>query len=207
MARAPFRKGTKLISWDVKDFYPNCNTEKCIEAVKKVLETNTNEYSLDSSLIECIQEALAITISSNNGTFNGKFFILVNGATTGGPESASTTDIFGAVHIDTIAREGDGSLIPQDWKRYRDDTFDINTNCTGEMIENFTKYLNKTVLPRTSKFEPEYSEKHLDFLDVRVHLKEGYLIPGIHSKPTDHISTLTPYHHIHLRLQRIIHIQ
>ena len=43
--RAPFREGTKLISWDVKDFYPNCNTEKCIEAVKKVLETNANMYS------------------------------------------------------------------------------------------------------------------------------------------------------------------
>ena len=92
-------------------------------------------YSLDGSQIECIQEALAITMSSNNGTFNGKFFTQINGATIEGPESAST-DIFGAVHIDTVAREGDGSLIPQDWKPYRDDTFDINTNCTGEMIGN-----------------------------------------------------------------------
>ena len=125
LTRAPFREGTKLISWLVKDFHPNCNTEKCIEAVKKVLETNVNEYSLDSSLTECIKEALAIIMSSNNGTFNGKFFTQVNGATIGGPESASTTDIFGAIHIDTVSREGDGSLIPQDWKRYRDDTFDI----------------------------------------------------------------------------------
>ena len=190
--RAHFREGTKLISWDVKDFYPNCNTEKCIEAVKKVLETNANMYSLDGSLIEYIQEALAITMSSNNGTFNGKFFTQINGATIGGPESASTTDIFGAIHIDTIAREGDGSLIPQDWKRYRDDTFDINTNCTREMIENFTRYLNKTVLPGKVKFEPEYSEKYLDFLDVRVHLRGGYLIPEIHSKPTDSHEYLNP---------------
>ena len=65
----------------------------------------------------------------------------------GGLESASTTDIFGAIHNDTVARERDGSLVPQDWKRHRGDTFDIKTNCTGEMIENFTKYLNKTVLP------------------------------------------------------------
>ena len=185
LTRAPFREGTKLISWDVKDFYPNCSTEKCIEAVKKVLKTNAKEYSLDSSLIECIQEVLAITMSSNSGTFNGKFFTQVNGATIEGPESASTTDIFGAIHTGTVAREGDGSLLLQDWKRYRDETFDINTNCTGEIIENFTKYLNKTVLPGKIKFEPEYSEKHLDFLDVRVHLRGGYLIAGIHSKPTD----------------------
>ena len=104
--RAPFREETKLISWDVKDFYPNCNTEKCIEAVKKVLETNANMYSLDGSLIECIQESLAITMSSNNDTFNGKFFTQINGATIRRQESASTTDIFGAIHIDTVVREG-----------------------------------------------------------------------------------------------------
>ena len=97
-----------------------------------------NEYSLDSSLIECIKEALAITMLSNNGTFNSTFFTQVNGATIAGPESASTTDIFGAIHIVTVAREGDGSLIPQDWKRHRDDTYDTNINCTGEIIENFT---------------------------------------------------------------------
>ena len=114
------------------------------------------------------------------------------GATIGGPESASTTDIFGAIHIDTVAREGDESLIPQDWKRYRDDTFDIDTNCTREMIGNFTRYLNKTVLPGKIKSEPEYSQKHLDFLDVRVHLREGYLIPEIHSKPTDLHEYLNP---------------
>ena len=78
------------------------------------------------------------------------------------------------------------------WKRYRDDTFDINTNCTGEMIENFTRYLNKAVFPGKIKFEPEYSEKHLDFLDVRVHLRGGYLIPEIHSKPTDSHEYLNP---------------
>ena len=131
-------------------------------------------------------------MSSNSGTYNGKFFTQVNGAIIGGPESASTTDIFETIHIDTLAREGDGSLIPQDWKRYMDDTFDINTNCTGETIENFTKYLNKTVLPRKSKFEPEYSEKYLHFLDVRVHLRGGYLIPEIHSKPTDSHEYLNP---------------
>ena len=60
------------------------------------------------------------------------------------------------------------------------------------MIENFTKYLNKTVLPGKIKFEPEYNEKYLDFLDVRVHLRGGYLIPEIHSKPTDLHEYLNP---------------
>ena len=138
-------------------------------------------------------------MSSNSGTFNGKFFTHINGATIGGPESARTTDIFGAIHIETVVREGDGSLILQDWKWYRDDTFDIDTNCTGEMIENFTKYLNNIVLPGKIKFEPGYNEKRLDFLVVRIHLRGGYLIPEIHSKLTDsqiRMTTSTLYHHI-----------
>ena len=52
---------------------------------------------LTNARINCIQEALTITMSSNNGTFNGKFFTQVNGATIGGPESASTSHIFGAI--------------------------------------------------------------------------------------------------------------
>ena len=51
-------------------------------------------------------ECCRMCMSSNNGTFNGKFFTQVNGATIGGPESASTMDIFGAIHIDTVARRG-----------------------------------------------------------------------------------------------------
>ena len=51
-------------------------------------------------------EALEITMSSNNGKFANNFFIQINGATIGGPESASVTNIFGAVYIDTIAKSG-----------------------------------------------------------------------------------------------------
>ena len=59
-------------------------------------------------------------------------------------------------------------------------------------MKTFTKYLNKTVLLGKIKFEPEYSEEYLDLLDVRVHLRGGYLIPEIHSKPTDSHEYLNP---------------
>ena len=32
--RAPFKDGTKLISLDVENYYPNCQTDLCIQAVK-----------------------------------------------------------------------------------------------------------------------------------------------------------------------------
>ena len=37
----------------------------------------------------------------------------------GGPESASVTDIFGAVYVDPVAKRG-GPFAPTEWKRYRD---------------------------------------------------------------------------------------
>ena len=56
--------------------------------------------------VECILEALKITMTSNNGEFLKRHFTQINGATIGGPASASIMDIFGAVFIDPVAKEG-----------------------------------------------------------------------------------------------------
>ena len=52
-------------------------------------------------------------MSSNNTKFGGRFFTQSNGATIGGPESASVTNIFGAIFIDPVAKAG-GPFIPSD---------------------------------------------------------------------------------------------
>ena len=44
--------------------------------------------------------------ASNNGECLKRHFTQINGATIGGPASASVTDIFGAVFIDPVAKEG-----------------------------------------------------------------------------------------------------
>ena len=117
----------------------------------------------------------------NSGIFLGKHFTQIQGATIGGPESASVTDIFGAEYIEKKAMEG-GPMEPKDWKRYKDDTLDIKENCTEEQLEIFTGYLNQNVLKDKIVFEMVNSRA---FLDVNIMLKEGYLIPEIYSKPTD----------------------
>ena len=107
--RAPLSDTTKLISWDIVNFYPNCNTKMCIEAIKRVLQTYPD---IDPKVpTESIIEALEITMSSNNTKFEGRFFTQSNGATIGGPESASVTDIFGAIFIDPVAKAGDPSFL------------------------------------------------------------------------------------------------
>ena len=56
--------------------------------------------------VECILEALKIAMTSNNGEFLKRPFTQINGATIGGPALASVRDIFGAIFIDPVAKEG-----------------------------------------------------------------------------------------------------
>ena len=133
--------------------------------------------------VECILEALKITMTSNNGEFLKRHFTQINRATIGGQASASITDIFGAV-LDPVARKG-GPLIPGDWKWYRDYTWDIEENVNEKDLLQFTEYMNAKVLKEKIKFTLEHSETELVFLDTKVHLKHGFLIPEIYSKPTD----------------------
>ena len=80
--KAPLSDTTKLISWDIVNLYPNCNTKMCIEAIKRVLQAYPH---IDLKVpTESIIEALEITMSSDNTKFGGRFFTQSNGATMGG---------------------------------------------------------------------------------------------------------------------------
>ena len=134
------------------NYYPNCSTELFLRAVKKILDDKAT--GLREINKECILEALSITMSSYNGQFQEKLFTQIEGATIGGPESASVTDIFRAVYIDEVARQGNWSLKPSDWCRYRDDTWDIEEVRDDHMVKNFANYLNETILKDKIMFEP-----------------------------------------------------
>ena len=41
---APFLPTTLLISWDIENFYPSCDTEKVIEAARKRLEERVSKF-------------------------------------------------------------------------------------------------------------------------------------------------------------------
>ena len=177
--RAPFGPKTRLISWDIKNYYPSCDTEMCIKAVEKVVAQYPGHVV--EVPLGCILEALRITMSTNTGT-------QINRATIGGPEPASVTDIFGAVYIDPKAIQAG----VKNWKRYRDDTLDIEENWDSQKVKEFTKYLNESVLKDKIKFEEESSGHELVFMDTKVHLTDGYLVPEIYSRPTDAHEYLSP---------------
>ena len=130
-------------------------------------------------------------MSRNKATFLGNHFTQITGATIGGPELASVTDIFGVEFIDQIAMRG-GPIEPDNWKRYRDDTLDIKANCTLKQLEEFTDYLNENVLPGKIVFAMESSREKLSFVDVNIDIRECYLITEIYSTATDTHEYLNP---------------
>ena len=65
-----------MVSWDIKNFYPNCQMDLCIESMGKVLDRRP-PGTLPSK--ECILEALKITMSCNNATLLENHFTQING--------------------------------------------------------------------------------------------------------------------------------
>ena len=75
----------------------------------------------------------------------GRHFTQIDRATTGGPKSASVTDIYEAVFIDSKI---DGNIINKDEyrKRYRDDSFSISFRTCKEREIEQTKWMNENIV-------------------------------------------------------------
>ena len=84
-------------------------------------------------------------MSSNSTEFDSRFFTQIDGATTciGSPDSGSVTDIFGAMYIDNIIEES-FPIKPDNYVRYRDDTFDVCINSNEAEQEEVTTWMDVT---------------------------------------------------------------
>ena len=68
---APLPRTTLLITCDIENFYPSCNTQKVIEAVKIRLEERKSKFPPT----ECIVEAISLVMSSNNCQFQDEHYM------------------------------------------------------------------------------------------------------------------------------------
>ena len=146
---------------------------------------------MEEKMKECILEAIRITMTRNNCSFLGKYYTQVDGATIGGPCSGSVTDIYGAEYIDRrIYQECPYSI--EEYRRYRDDTIEINTESSLEEQANITKWLNENIKKGKIKFTDTSSNTEIEFLDVKITLENGYLHTQQYSKKTDIHQYLNP---------------
>ena len=131
-------------------------------------------------------------MSSNSTQFDGRLFTQIDGATIGSPDSGSITDIYGAVHIDQILIQ-QFPVVPQNYKRYRDDTIDVCRNSSREEQECITDWMNENIKKNKIKFSIECIGE-VKFLDTKVNVvniskeceeKQFLLVPSMYSKDTD----------------------
>ena len=91
----------------------------------------------------------------------------------------------------------EGAIKPRLWWRYRDNVFDIWTQGLEKLLE-FTSNIN--FLYPTIKFELVYSESSLNVMDLTVHLREGYIVTDIYSKPADGHFSYTCRFRVHTQI-------
>ena len=193
-----------MISRDIENFYPSCETNKCIEAIELLL----NQRTIKCPSTECILEAVSITMSSNSAHFSNRYFTQIDGAMIGSPDSASVTDIYGPIHIDKKLME-ESPIKPQNYKRYRDDTLDICVNSSEEEQKELTNWMNDNICKDRIKFKIEEMGPDVKFLDTRLRMikderyvdEDKYIIaPSMYSKDTDTHQCLSPKscHPVHI---------
>ena len=196
--QGPFKKDeVTMISRDTENFYPSCNKDKCIQAIKILLDTRT--YQIPSK--ECILEAVVdITMSSNTAHFCNRYFTQIDGATVGSPGSGSITDIYGAIHIDKKFID-ESPVKPQNYKRYRDDTIDICKNSSKQEQNKITDWMNENICKYKIKFKVESMGDEVTFIDTQINVmkderneeQDSYiLVPRMYSKETDTHQYLEP---------------
>ena len=86
----------------------------CFKAVGQLLDFRSQRFPEKQYILD----ALAIEITSNACNFMDTHFPQIDGTTTGRPESASVTYIYGEVSIDSKIEE---NVIneDEDWNRYK----------------------------------------------------------------------------------------
>ena len=143
----PFEKEKLwLISRDIVNYYPSSGMEMYLKAVSQLLDSCSQNFPER----QCILDALVITMTNNTCNFIGRHFMQIDGATIGGPESASVTDIHGAVFSDSKIEE---NIINDDenWKRYRDHNFSISLRTCKEREIEKTKWMNENIVKDKKK--------------------------------------------------------
>ena len=181
---------TRMVTRDIVNYYPSCNLDKCIDSVRNALGSR----DVEEPPAECIIEALKLTMTSNQCEFMGQFFTQIDGATIGGKDSGSVTDIFGAHIIDTKIQD----YCPwstEHYMRYRDDTFELS-EYNEEIEKEKTTWMNDNIY-RNIKFEGKSSKDKIEFLDTEIAIEkdqhgEYKLITDMYAKKTDTHQYLSP---------------
>ena len=127
-------------------------------------------------------------VKHNYFTFNGRFYQQIQGTAKGSPFAPNYANIFMTTIEQHILHNAAMGCTPMFWKRFIDDIIFIWPH-TLEDLKNFIQY-TKTV-HKTIKFEANYSNTNIHFLDTTINLhKKGGITTSL-PKTNRHLQSLT----------------
>ena len=169
--------GSIMFTMDVKALYPSIPRTETTESCRKALDSRKEKTIPTDTVITLISTVL----DNSTFTFNNKHYKQTDGTSIGsklGKNLACT--YMGMWEHELLDRCKDSP--PLIYFRYIDDIFGIWTG-SEEGLNQFHNTANN--IHKRIKLEMSTSKQTINFLDVKVYLKEDKYETTIYSKPTD----------------------
>ena len=179
-----------MVTIDVVGLYPSIPHEEGLSALKTALEKRPEKPVSTESLCELAE----LVLKNNIFEFDEKVYRQLRGTAIGTKMAPPYAIIFLAELEERFLASCEHK--PEVWFRYIDDIFMIWTH-GEEKLKEFLAALNS--FHDTIKFTSEASRETVNFLDVKVSLKDGVFLTDLYVKPTDthqflHPASCHPFH-------------
>ena len=174
-------EGVALVTMDIENMYNNIPEALGMGAVKRFLDSRSRPDVSTESLMKGLQ----LVLKSNYFSFNNKKYKQKGGVGTGIKPAPPYSCIAVGDFESKISEE-----LPPDileaisfWKRFIDDVF-ILFKGSMEDCKQLVERLN-SILPGIIKLKFEYSTELVEFLDLKIMIREGKLVTDLYVKPSN----------------------
>ena len=183
-------KDAIMCTIDVVGLYPSIPHDEGLVALREALDKRGDKKVSTESLAELAE----IVLNQNIFEFDEKILRQLQGTAIGTKMAPPYAILFLAKLEEDFLNQCEYK--PTVWYRYIDDIFMVWTH-GDEKLKQFLDALNS--FHDTVKFTSDWSRSDVNFLDVKVTLKDGKFSTDLYVKPTDthqflHPSSCHPYH-------------
>jgi len=190
---APFNVNTRLVTLDVTSLYTNIPHEDMEEAL---LHFMIKHESATRPPSDTVIKAARHVLANNYFLFEGQCYKQIQGTAMGTPMAPTGANLFMGLFEERLLADCPWTVSPDRWKRYLDDIFLLWTDSDDDLNSFFT-WLNSR--HSSIQFTMNNSSTTISFLDLQIHMKDGFLCSDLFQKPTDshsylHFSSCHPLH-------------
>ena len=176
---------------DIESMYNNISEDLGLNAARKYLENrqvqdDVSDASTDPKVsTNLLMTGLKLCLDNNYFKFNEKIFKQIGGAGTG----IKLAPPYACLAVGDFEKKMFDDLSPQFkeaisfWKRFIDDIF-LLFKGSEAMCNELVDWLNN-IMPGIIKLKSNYSAECVEFLDLKIMVKNGKLVTDLFIKPTN----------------------